>query len=141
MQGTGETGIIALVLYTGSESKLVLNQGLYKYKMSNTEINLNLIFTMQMAQIVFFCSLFCVLQSLFIDRNGHLSYLYEGIESVQMWNLGIFFSFWFIMMRYIPFDVIMQTETGKIIYSKFMEWDTEMAYFDEEQQKYISCHV
>ena len=43
------------------------------------------------------------------------------------------FSFWFIMMLYIPFDVIMQTETGKIIYSKFMEWDDEMAYFDEEQ--------
>ena len=61
MQGTGETGIIALVLYTGSESKLVLNQGLYKYKTSNTEIKLNLIFTMQMVQIVFFCSFFCVL--------------------------------------------------------------------------------
>ena len=46
MQGTGETGILALVLYTGSESKLVLNQGLYKYKTSKTEINLNLIFLM-----------------------------------------------------------------------------------------------
>ena len=58
-----------------------------------------------------------------------------------MWNLGIFMSFWLIMIRYIPFDVIMQTETGKIIYSKFMEWDLEMTHFDAEQNKYISCNV
>jgi len=44
MQGTGAKGILALVLYTGSDTKLVLNQGNYKYKTSNTEINLNLIF-------------------------------------------------------------------------------------------------
>lgn len=44
MQGTGAKGILALVLYTGNDTKLVLNQGKYKYKTSNTEINLNIIF-------------------------------------------------------------------------------------------------
>ena len=44
MQGTGENGIIALVTYTGRETKQVLNQGRYKYKTSNTEVNLNWLF-------------------------------------------------------------------------------------------------
>ena len=137
MQGTGETGVLALVTYTGANTKLVLNQGLYKYKRSNTEKNLNMIFMGQMAQILFFCTLFCVLQVRFkSNHSGHM-YLYEGIVSEPLWNLGIFFSFWFIMMRYIPFDVIMQTEMGKIIYCKFMEWDTEMMHYDEEMKMYI----
>ena len=47
MQGCGEKGVLALILYTGKDSKLVLNQGNYKYKTSNTEVNLNLIFLAQ----------------------------------------------------------------------------------------------
>ena len=74
----------------------------------------------------------CILQSNFMKNNSSLTYLYEGIESTEMWNLGIFMSFWLIMLRYIPFDVILQTETGKIIYSKFMEWDLEMTHFDTD---------
>ena len=44
MQGCGPKGVLALVLYTGADCKLVLNQGRYKYKTSNTEVNLNYIF-------------------------------------------------------------------------------------------------
>lgn len=137
MQGSGGTGILALVVYTGADTKLVLNQGLYKYKTSNTEINLNLIFMSQLAQIMFFSMLFTILQSNFKDDHESSTYLYEGIKSAPLWNLGIFFSFWFIMMRYIPFDVILQTETGKILYTRFMEWDTEMMHYDKEQNKLI----
>lgn len=102
---------------------------------------MNHIFMIQFAQIIFFSTLFCVFQAIFISKNSGLDYLYEGIEDTDLWNLGIFMSFWLIMIRYIPFDVIMQTETGKIIYSKIMEWDLEMTHFDSEQDQYISCNV
>jgi len=49
MQGCGDKGVLALVVYTGNETKLVLNQGRYKFKMSNTEVNLNLILLFQTA--------------------------------------------------------------------------------------------
>ena len=68
-------------------------------------------------------------------------YLYEGIESDSLYSFGIFFSFWFILMRYIPFDVILQTETGKIIYSKIMEWDLQMMHQDAETKQLIACQV
>ena len=46
LRNTG-SGILALCIFTGPESKLVLNQGKLKYKKSNTEITLNKIFLIQ----------------------------------------------------------------------------------------------
>ena len=132
MQGTGESGVLALVLYTGKDSKLVLNQGKYKYKMSNTEKDLNMIFVGQIIQIIFFCSLFAILASNFISDKRESDYLFYGVDDEGVYSFRIFLSFWFIMMRYIPFDVILQTETGKIIYSKLIEWDVNMMHYDEE---------
>lgn len=60
MQGCGPKGVLALVLFTGKDTKLVLNQGNYKYKMSNTEVNLNLIFLAQFLQIIFWCAVFAI---------------------------------------------------------------------------------
>lgn len=133
--------MLALVLYTGVDTKIVLNQGRYKYKTSNTEINLNLIFLGQILQIIFFSTLCTIMNNVFIREHRDSDYLFEGVEDAGLYSFGIFFSFWFILMRYIPFDVIMQTETGKIIYSKFMEWDLQMTYIDEVTKEIVSCKV
>ena len=63
MQQTGEIGVLALVIYTGKDTKIVLNQGKYKYKTSNSEYDMNWIFLGQMIQIIFFCTIFAILQS------------------------------------------------------------------------------
>ena len=44
LRNTGGDGILALTLYTGNDSKLILNQGKTKYKRSNADITLNKIF-------------------------------------------------------------------------------------------------
>ena len=74
-----------------------------------------------------------------MKNNEGAEYMYEGIESVSRYSFMTFLMFWFIMMRYIPFDVILQTETGKIIFSKFMEWDLEMMHYDPETKEMVSC--
>jgi len=141
MQGTGLDGIIALVLFTGIQSKIVLNQGHYKYKTSKTEIKMNYIFVGQIVQIFLLSSFFAVASNIFMkDNEGH-QYMYEDIGDVGRYSFLTFLMFWFILMRYIPFDVIFQTETGKILYSKFMEWDKEMMHYDPETKEYISCTV
>ena len=141
MQGTGD-GVLALVLYTGKDSKLVLNQGRYSYKTSNTEVNLNLIFLMQIVQIFFFSSIFAYSSSEFAKSHEEDSpYLFEGLESIGLYSFGTFLSYWLILVRYIPFDVILQTETGKIIYSKFIEWDLNMMHVDSEAGELVSCKV
>ena len=78
---------------------------------------MNWIFFGQIVQIVFFCSIFGVLSNISMKNNEGAEYMYEGIESVSRYSFMTFLMFWFIMMRYIPFDVILQTETGKIIFS------------------------
>ena len=141
MQGTGKDGIIALVLFTGIQSKIVLNQGHYKYKTSKTEIKMNYIFVGQIAQIFLLSSFFAVASNIFMkDNEGHL-YMYEDIGDVGRYSFLTFLMFWFILMRYIPFDVIFQTETGKILYSKFMEWDIEMMHYDPDTKEYVGCQV
>ena len=59
-----------MVLYTGKETKLILNQGKYKYKTSNTEINLNLMILIQLVQIVILCMLFAILHAEFLKNKG-----------------------------------------------------------------------
>ena len=109
--------------------------------MSTTEVNLNLIFLMQVIQIFFFSGLFCIFARGFIDENSGHDYMFEGVESHGLYQVGIFISFWFIMMRYVPFDLILQTETGKIIYSKFIEWDLQMASVNPETKELDFCKV
>lgn len=67
--------------------------------------------------------------------------MFEGIESVGVYSLMTFAMIWLLLMRFIPFDLILQSETGKIIYSKFMEWDMQMMHEDPETKEKIFCQV
>ena len=82
------------MLYTGKDSKLVLNQGKYKYKTSNTEINMNKIFIAQIVQIVLACVGFSIGSSFFIKIHRNSAYLFQEIKSEALYALSIFFSFW-----------------------------------------------
>ena len=44
-------------------------------------------------------------------------------------------------MRYLPLDVILLSETGKIIYSKIMEYDARMMTIDKSTGEIIHCKV
>ena len=91
--------------------------------MSNTEYNLNLIFLGQLAQIITLCSLMAIGCSVFIKENRDSEYLFYGVDNESLFSFKVFVSTWLLLTRYIPFDVILQTETGKIFYSKLMEFD------------------
>lgn len=50
-------------------------------------------------------------------------------------------TFWLLLVRYLPLDVVMLSETGKIIYSKFMEADARMMSIDKQTGEVTSCKV
>ena len=133
MQGCGKDGVLVMVLYTGKETKLILNQGKYKYKTSNTEINLNLMILIQLVQIVILCMLFAILHAEFLKNKGeYTQYIFEGLEDGNLYSSMLFFSYFIILSRWIPFDFIIQSESGKIVYSKFIEFDWHMAAWDKD---------
>ena len=47
----------------------------------------------------------------------------------------------FGVVRYLPLDVVMLSETGKMIYSKIMEFDARMMSIDSTSGEIISCKV
>lgn len=53
--------MLAIVVYTGVDSKIILNQGHYSYKYSSIEKKLNKIFSIQISQVFLLCILFTLL--------------------------------------------------------------------------------
>ena len=50
-------------------------------------------------------------------------------------------TFWLLLVRYLPLDVVMLSETGKIIYSRFMEADAQMMTVDRDNGEIVNCRV
>jgi hypothetical protein len=50
--------MLAIVVYTGKDSKIILNQGHYSYKHSSIEKTLNKIFLIQILQVFVLCAIF-----------------------------------------------------------------------------------
>jgi magnesium-transporting ATPase (P-type) len=46
-----------------------------------------------------------------------------------------------MLMRLIPLDLIINTELGKIVVSKFIEYDHEMTKIDDQTGDLITCKV
>ena len=137
-------GVVVLVVATGVDTKLVLNQGKPYYKISSTEKSMNIIFLRQIFQIFGVAAFCAVMARRFIGENlTRMPYVFEGIEPGQegLYSFAVFFSSWLILVRFLPFDVVFQTETSKIIYAKFIENDANMIHFDEEDKEYITAKV
>ena len=78
----------------------------------------------------------------FMSKHGAgTQYLFEGIDDDGLYSATLFLSYFVILTRWIPFDLIFQFETGKIIYSKFIEWDHRMVMLDKETGELVHCQV
>jgi len=110
----------ALVVYTGKDSKIILNQGDYKYKYSSIEKGMNGIFLIQLFQVFLLCLIFTLCNWGFVKDNEN-SPQYDISPDNSGGVVGFsFFSFFLMLMRLVPLDLIINTEVGKIVVSKFM---------------------
>ena len=131
LHNTGGAGVLAAAVYTGRDSKLILNQGALKYKASNTEKTLNKIYVIQAVSVVAISIVLGALGFAFMRRNrDDMPYLFEDLSGVEERPIVLILTFWLLLVRYLPLDVVMLSETGKVVYSKFMEWDARMMTAD-----------
>lgn len=138
LRNTGGMGILALCIYTGSDTKLVRNQGTLKYKSSNTERTLNKIYIIQSITVITLAIIFGLIGWGFLTRNkDKMPYLFEGIKEIEERPIVIILTFFLLFVRYLPLDVVMLSETGKMIYSNFMQWDARMMSVDKETGEII----
>lgn len=64
--------MVAVVVYTGQDSKIILNQGHYSYKRSSMEKKMNKIFSFQLVQVVALPLTFMLLYAKFLRENQDL---------------------------------------------------------------------
>ena len=61
-----------------------------------------------------------------------MTYIFEKMGPIEERPIMPILTFWLLLVRYLPLDVLMQSEMGKIVYSKFIEADALMMTVDKE---------
>ena len=141
MRGTNSK-VIVLVVYTGSDTKIMLNNGDAVYKHSNMDRNLNWIYILALFQIIAVCSIFTIIgYNEFEENRFKETYLYQLFPSAGLYSLTVGLASWLIMIRYLPIDVIIQTESAKIIASLWMQADVTMISKPPVGNGYTFCSV
>ena len=76
-----------------------------------------------------------------IDNKDTMQHIFQDLTWIEEQPIVLILTFWVLLVRYLPLDVILLSETGKMIYSKFMEWDARMMSVDKQTGEIIKCKV
>ena len=109
-----------LVLYTGVNTKLVLNQGNYgSYKLTRLEQFFNTIVIIQTISIIVLAVLFTFLNYSFISKNESWTYIFYNSDRGDL-VFKSFWSFYLVLNRFVPFELVIIIEMCKMHYSLFI---------------------
>lgn len=68
-------------------------------------------------------------------------YIFEGLKRSEERPLVIVLTFWLLLVRFLPLDAVLISETSKMIYSKFIEADAQLMSVDRSTSEIINCKV
>lgn len=125
--------IIGIVVYTGHESKIMLNSSKSKAKMSSNEIQMNnqiiYLFFLQLL-LCGFCAVFNVswMESS-IDEAIYLELKRANTNIPYMFVVN-FFSWMLLFSNFVPISLLVTLEMVKFIQAMFIAWDLDL-YFEE----------
>ena len=120
----------ALVVYTGNDTKQVLNQGQYKFKISSLAYQLNIILFINLAIMI--------IQMLFMSQIATRVWLYNNLDKhwyifpdkkIYDKELTIFetlMSFYLLFNQLIPMDLAINLILNKMFYTILIEADVQM---------------
>ena len=75
------------------------------------------------------------------ENREKMPHIFEQLTEIEERPIVLILTFWLLLVRYLPLDVILLSETGKMLYSKFMEVDARMMTVDRSTGEIISCKV
>jgi magnesium-transporting ATPase (P-type) len=70
-----------------------------------------------------------------------MGYIFERMDKDDERPIITIMTFWLLLVRFLPLDVILLSETSKMIYSKYMEVDARMMKVDKATGEVIRCKV
>lgn len=116
--------LFLLVLYTGNDTKLILNQGKYRHKMSAIDKLVNKILMFNILLMLSFCLVCSIINYRFVveNRDKHF-YIFENSESANVQAVKAYGSFFLLNNAFIPIDLAVGLEMGKSMYIFFLHTD------------------
>uniref|UniRef100_A0A5K4FA05 Phospholipid-transporting ATPase n=1 Tax=Schistosoma mansoni TaxID=6183 RepID=A0A5K4FA05_SCHMA len=124
--------IIGLVIYTGNDTKLLLNSNKVKRKYTTRESKANQILFIFMIFMIIFCIIFAMVTKYW--SFYHLNHIYIPFENLNSIWLQIknVFRFLFILNYLIPISLIITTEIQQIMLSYFIRNDLNLYDFKQD---------
>ena len=119
----------ALVVYTGTDSKLILNLGKYVYKMSKYEKTLNKIMIINLLLAIFIALITAGIAVAFVDNHEDHQYLFEKYDKNGKYII-ILMRIYLIVNSFVPLDLLAMLEISKLLFSPIMQRDATMMYPD-----------
>lgn len=120
-----------MVVYTGTESKLIMNLGKYVFKMSSFEKILNRIMVLNLLLAIFIALMTAIVAVVFNSNHESHEYLFYDYDKSGEYFIA-FFRVYLIVNSFVPLDLLAMLELSKIMISPMMEYDTEMMVVDTD---------
>lgn len=117
--------VIAVVVYTGTDSKLILNLGKYVYKMSSFDKILNTIMVLNLLAAIVIALLTAIVSIVWWKDHEEHQYIYENFNSDAIYLIYTF-RVYLIVNSFVPLDLLAMLEISKLMFKPMMEADTEM---------------
>lgn len=120
--------IDAVVLYTGKDTKIVMNQGAYRFKQSQLDKAINWITVWNMTVMFLLALIMATRASVWnneyinvtTETSGAFYIFQEEPENV---TVKVFGSFYLLFNQFIPFELLIILEMVKMYYSVFIQED------------------
>lgn len=129
--------IHAIVLFVGSETKLMLNRNQVPFKFSTFEKLLNrCIFSILIFNFSI-CLLFGLAANLVMKP-------FKALDTNDSWFVSFMFDVcsWLILTSWmIPFPLYVSLELVKVVQAKWVAWDEQMVYVENEDMKVMDVDV
>lgn len=142
--------LFAMILYTGQDSKIMLNQGRYKIKKSQVEKKLHLLTFVNILILLLLDLLMCGLNYHFMVENSwgmrynwsRKSLAKTGIDATA-WKTTrkLIATYYLLFNQLIPLTLVVLLEMGKVHFTRNMENDADMMYEDYTIKAPRGCSV
>ena len=111
--------VIAMVVYTGTESKLIMNLGKYVYKMSSFEKILNRIMIFNLLLAIFIALITAIFTTIWTGNHETHEYIYYEYDSGAEYLIA-FFRVYLIVNSFVPLDLLAMLEISKLMFTPIM---------------------
>ena len=124
--------VLALVCYTGTHTKLIMNLGQYVYKRSSFDKILNWILVGNLMLALVLATVIAVLYAGWFDTTYEQgwTYLWYDVGDNSLGWVQAWFRVYLIVNSFVPLDLLFMLELSKLLFTPMMENDAEMMIVD-----------